>query len=331
VASVTTTKARRDGIRERRYSRTRADGSVHTFTRMETDVDLGIDPITGKRIRKHVSGSTLAEVAQKKRKLLGQRDLGLRANSSAGWNVGSWSLHWVDTVIQYEKAEGTYWSYRGDVVNNIASSPIGGRPLGKLEPPVLAAATGMRQGELLGLRWATDEAEPGLDIERGIVRVREQLVRHRGPARIVDHVKRDSIRDLYLDADVVEIMRRHRTHLLEQQLLAGSAWRENRLVFPTRAGSPQRNTNAWRGFKRLLVRAGLPTDFRFHDQRSTAASLAIADGASLFDVSRMLGHRDVRTTANQYGHLFPEGRREMGQRMGRLVLGELPEAAADAE
>lgn len=108
-------------------------------------------------------------------------------------------------------------------------------------------------------------------------------------------------------------------------------WREHRLVFPTRVGTPQRNTNAWRRFKRLLKRAGLPVDFRFHDQRSTAASLVIADGASLFDVSRLLGHKDLRTTANQYGHLFPEGRREMDQRMSRLVLGALPRASSDAE
>ncbi|MBV9328466.1 MAG: tyrosine-type recombinase/integrase [Chloroflexi bacterium] len=84
----------------------------------------------------------------------------------------------------------------------------------------------------------------------------------------------------------------------------------------------QRNTNVWTAWKRLLKRSGLSTDFRFHDQRSTAASLAIADGASLFDVSKMLGHADIRTTANQYGHMFEDGKREMGKRMGRIVFGD---------
>jgi integrase len=79
-----------------------------------------------------------------------------------------------------------------------------------------------------------------------------------------------------------------------------------------------------------LKRAGLPTDFTFHNQRSTAASVAIADGASLWEVSRMLGHKDIRTTANQYGHLFPETQREMAERMGRLILGE-PSALANHE
>jgi integrase len=195
---------------------------------------------------------------------------------------------------------------------------------------LLAFHTGLRQGELLGLRWAQDETQPGLDLERGVIRVRQQLTRYRGPAKVVDRVKRNSIRDAYLSVELVEVLRQHRVELLKDQLRAGSRWREHGLVFPTRFGTPQRNTNAWLGFKRLLKRAGLPTDFTFHNQRSTAASVAIADGASLWEVSRMLGHKDIRTTANQYGHLFPETQREMAERMGRLILGE-PSALANHE
>ena len=55
--------------------------------------------------------------------------------------------------------------------------------------------------------------------------------------------------------------------------------------------------------------------------------MAIADGATLWEVSKMLGHKDIRTTANQYGHLFPETQRDMAERMGRLILGEAPPAA----
>jgi integrase len=78
----------------------------------------------------------------------------------------------------------------------------------------------------------------------------------------------------------------------------------------------------------VACQLGLPPSFTFHNQRSTAASLAIADGAPIFNVSRMLGDTDLRTTANQYGHLFPEGRQEMAERIGRIVLGELPQAAS---
>jgi integrase len=92
-------------------------------------------------------------------------------------------------------------------------------------------------------------------------------------------------------------------------------------------GTPQRNTNPRLGFKRLLNRAGLPTEFTFHNQRSTAASVAIDDGATRWEVSKMLRHKDIRATANQYGHLFPDTHREMAERMGRLILCESPPPA----
>jgi integrase len=189
----------------------------------------------------------------------------------------------------------------------------------------LGLTTGMRQGELLGLTWAHGENDPGLDLERGTVRIRQQVVRPRGKPKLVQRVKRGSIRNLYLDANVLDILRRHHTRLLEDQLKAGSKWQENGLAFPSVTGRLQRNTNVWTAWKRLLKRAGLPTTFKFHAQRSTAASLAIADGASLFEVSRMLGHADIRTTANQYGHLFEESKRAMGERMGRVVFGAVGE------
>jgi hypothetical protein len=55
--------------------------------------------------------------------------------------------------------------------------------------------------------------------------------------------------------------------------------------------------------------------------------VAIDDGATLWEVSKMLGHKDIRTTANQCGHLFLETQREMAERMGRLILSDAPPAA----
>lgn len=100
----------------------------------------------------------------------------------------------------------------------------------------LGLTTGMRQGELLGLTWAHDDNEPGLDLDRGVIRVRQQVVRPRGKPKLVDRAKRGSIRNLYLDATLVDILRQHHTRLLEDQLRAGSAWQENGLVFPSITG-----------------------------------------------------------------------------------------------
>jgi DNA-binding CsgD family transcriptional regulator len=103
---------------------------------------------------------------------------------------------------------------------------------------LLGFHTGLRQGELLGLRWAQDETQPGLDLERGVIRARQQLTRYRGAAKVVDSVKSNSIRDAYLSVELVEVLRQHHVELLKDQLRAGSRWREHGLVFPTRFGTP---------------------------------------------------------------------------------------------
>jgi integrase len=397
---------RGDGIRQRTLTRKRADGTIYEIERYVADVDLGIDPLTGKRIRESISGTTRSEVERKRRALLGQRDKGARPTSRGRYSVETWLRHWLDTVIAADKNPATFRSYDQTARTHIFGTVLGKKSLagrGKVEPVdvevwkaalsakglapstrrrcltvlrkafqhafrqsymdrnvastdfvdgvsvpkrdirplsqpqvqrllaqaasdqdtdyamyVLAFVTGMRQGELLGLRWATDETEAGLDLERSVVRVYEQLQL----GTLGRRLKRESLRELVLDAEVLDVMRAHRTTVLTMQLKAGKKWREHGLVFPTRVGTPQRPANAWLAWKRLLKRAGLPIDARFHDQRATAASLAIADGASLFNVSKMLGHRDIRTTANQYGHLMDEGRTEMAERMSRIVLGK---------
>jgi integrase len=104
------------------------------------------------------------------------------------------------------------------------------------------------------------------------------------------------------------------------RLKAGQHWRDHGLVFPSTHGAPRRNTNVWRGWKRLLKRAGLP-DYKFHELRHTAASLALSEGASLFHVSRMLGHSSIAITADTYGHWTDEGREDVAARLERAILG----------
>jgi integrase len=180
----------------------------------------------------------------------------------------------------------------------------------------LELATGLREGELLGLRWAKNERTPGVDIMRGEVRVYEQL-QH---GQLVPLKRGASRRVLRLSAPLIDILRRHHTRQLEQQLLAGQRWQEHHLVFPSSVGTPRRGSNLWRSWQRLLKRLGLPA-YKFHELRHTAASLALAEGASLFHVSRMLGHSSISITADTYGHMTDEGREDVAARMGRALFG----------
>jgi integrase len=117
---------------------------------------------------------------------------------------------------------------------------------------------------------------------------------------------------------VVEMLRAPQDRQVEVQLLAAQRWQDRGLVFPTRVGTPRSAGNMWLSWKRLLKRARLP-DYKFHELRHTAASLALSEGASLFHVSRMLGHGSISITADTYGHWTDEGREDVAARLERAL------------
>lgn len=79
------------------------------------------------------------------------------------------------------------------------------------------------------------------------------------------------------------------------------------LLFTSSAARAVRHSNFYpRTFRPAVAAAGLP-HLRFHDLRHTCAEWLIADGAHPLAIKRQLGHEDIRTTLNIYGHLFPSG------------------------
>jgi integrase len=189
----------------------------------------------------------------------------------------------------------------------------------------LELATGLREGELLGLRWAKDDRAPGVDLNRGELRVVDQL-QH---GKLGEPLKRGSSRRvLRLRPYLLDLLHLQRAYVDRLQLRAGQRWQENNLVFPTAVGTPRSGPNLWLSWKRLLKRIVLP-DYKFHELRHTAASLALAEGASLFNVSRMLGHSSIAITADTYGHLTDEGRDDVAARMERALSGRWLTQMAD--
>jgi integrase len=175
----------------------------------------------------------------------------------------------------------------------------------------LALTTGLRQGELFGLRWAD------VDLAGGTLEVRQQYAR----GEFAPLKRSSSRRRLHLPQWLRDTLRAQRTRLKEEQLSAGQHWQEHDLVFPTSWGTPRRRGNSFRAWKKLLAAAGV-RDIRFHDLRHSAATLALGEGANLFDVSRMLGHKSIATTSNQYGHWTQEGREDVAERLGRALRRE---------
>lgn len=188
----------------------------------------------------------------------------------------------------------------------------------------LALATGMRQMEILGLKW-TD-----LDWVRQTLKVERQLVRPEvGKVMFVSPKTRAGKRSLPLGSKTIEVLREHSEHQYAERIAAGDRWQENNLIFTSNIGSPIHPRNLLRDFKKLLRTAGLPP-IRFHDLRHTAASLMLNNNIPAISVSRRLGHANPSITLNVYGHLLPSTQAEVAEMIDGLITPiQIPLTAVD--
>jgi integrase len=192
-----------------------------------------------------------------------------------------------------------------DIVNKVLAA-VQGDPLEAFY--VVALATGLRRGELLGLRWED------VDLEAGELRVRTQA--QHGAITELKRVKGRRI--IPLAPMAVEALQRHRVAQLERRLQAGAEWHEHGLVFPSSVGTPYNPPNLWRHTAALLKRAGIP-HHHLHLYRHTFASLHLAAGADLYEVSKLLGHSGVQITSDVYGHLTRQARQGAAARIEQAL------------
>lgn len=159
--------------------------------------------------------------------------------------------------------------------------------------------TGLRLGELLGLRW-TD-----LDLASGRLSVQQTAQRMTGAGIVFRAPKTHrSRRAITLPATVIARLRDHRAEQVEARLAAGPAWQTSELVFVDGLGRPLNENGLRRAFYALLANAGLPR-VRLHDLRHTMATLMLAQGEHPKVVSERLGHATVAITLDLYSHVLP--------------------------
>jgi integrase len=178
---------------------------------------------------------------------------------------------------------------------------------------LIGLALGLRQGEALGLWWED------VDLDAGLIRVRRALQRQRCTGLVfTDPKTARSKRTIPLPDQIVEVFRDHQERQAKECITAGSLWRGSPCVFTTPAGGPVDPRNDYRQFKKLLVRAGLPS-VRLHDLRHTAASLLLAQGVPARVVMEILGHSQIALTMNTYSHVTLEVSREAADRMASTL------------
>ena len=147
--------------------------------------------------------------------------------------------------------------------------------------------TGLRRGEICGLQWSD------FDGNTGTLKVCRTLHSQRKGEYTVGETKTNQgMRTIILPHSVTEILRRRKADAISQWIFPD----------PVKPEDPVDPSAAYRHMKTLLRRTGLPS-IRFHDLRHTCASLLLANGVPMEQVKEWLGHSEISTTVDIYGHL----------------------------
>lgn len=187
----------------------------------------------------------------------------------------------------------------------------------------LAAHTGMRRGEVLGLRWQD------VDLDAARLSVRQAIISVAYQVRVSDVKTGTGRRTIDLDARTVGVMRAWRKAQLAERMLVGPAFADHDLVFPRPDGTPTHPDAFSQTFDRAVVRLGLPV-ISLHDLRHTHATLLLRAGVPVKVVSERLGHANPAFTLTVYQHVIPGMQEEAASLFSDLIFGRDEPAASPA-
>jgi len=184
--------------------------------------------------------------------------------------------------------------------------------------------TGVRRGEVCGLRWSD------VDLESGVVEVRQQLNVVRSPGTpdgglvFSERTKTDhGRRKIALDAATVAMLKTQKARQAEQKIAMSAGWHSDEhgpLVFTEPDGRLLDPESVAKTFARRVQRAKLPR-IRFHDLPHTHVAHLIEAGEQPLLIARRLGHASAAFTQDRYGHLFEDAGSQAASAVEAMVDG----------
>lgn len=166
----------------------------------------------------------------------------------------------------------------------------------------VALSLGLRRGEVLAIWWQD------VNLNTKTIIIRASLKRQQGTL-VRSTTKNNDSRTLHLPDVLVDALR----------TMYSERTRATPYVFTTNRGTPIEPRNLIRDFKQVLVRAGLPSTFRFHDLRHSAATLMLAQGVPQRVIMEILGHKQISTTMDIYGHVLPSMSKDATDKLAELL------------
>jgi integrase len=251
----------------------------------------------------------------------------LNGRSKAG--LSPRTVQYIRAILRAALAQAMRWGYVERNVAALASPPrMVRQPVTPLDAAqaqrlidhtredrlgtlfAVAVYTGLRQGELLGLRW------PDLDLDAGTLAVRQAVQKIDGAWQFLEPKSDRGRRTIPLPPMAVAALRDQKARIREARMVAGSRWIEWGLVFPSTLGTPLDGSNVTHRLQAALAAADLPRQ-RFHDLRHCCATLLLTQGVPARVVQDVLGHSQVTLTLGTYSHVMPAMLQESADAMER--------------
>lgn len=177
----------------------------------------------------------------------------------------------------------------------------------------LAAMTGMRRGEVLGLRWTDVDLDAArVSVRNAVVTVAYEILESTPKshqARVID-----------LDAETAELLREHKSRQRAERESWGAEYADRGLVICKEGGEPLHPQSFSQAFERTVEQAGLRR-IRLHDLRHTHATIAVKAGVPVKVISERLGHESPAFTLKQYAHVLPGMQAEASELIAAAVAG----------
>lgn len=178
----------------------------------------------------------------------------------------------------------------------------------------VVALYGLRRSEVLGLKWDS------VDFECNTLTIKHTV------SKVTQAVEKDSTktassyRSFPLLPEAAAIFQKEQAAKAENRRLFGREYHPSDYIFTWPDGRLISPDHVTRHFSRLLKKHGLP-HIRFHELRHSCASLLINEGFTLKDIQEWMGHADIQTTANIYGHLDVARKQSMADKLGSVLGG----------
>lgn len=166
----------------------------------------------------------------------------------------------------------------------------------------LAVTSGLRRGELLALEW------DHVDLDNGTIHIKQNLTYVKGTGFIIKEPKtKNSIRKVAIPPHVIALLKKLKLQKYEERIKADDLWEGGKrfFLFSSWQGKPMHPSSVKTWWTRFIKRNKLPY-IRFHDLRHTSATLLINQGVHMKTISARLGHANILTTMNIYGHALEE-------------------------